>query len=65
MSKFGNCIVCERSFHYSETSALEINLDLAGFGAPSICNHYGCEESVKLSNPVLSAILGRKYHERC
>jgi len=63
MSKFGKCIVCERSFHYSETSMLEVNLDLAGFESPSICNHYGCVESVKLGNPVLSALLGRKFHD--
>ena len=56
MSKFGNCIVCGRSFHYSETSALEVNLDLAGFDAPSICQYYTCEESVRRSNPVLSAL---------
>ena len=63
MSKFGKCIVCERSFHYSETSMLEVNLDLAGFESPSMCNHYGCVESVKLGNPVLSAHLGRKFHD--
>ena len=63
MSKFGKCIVCERSFHYSETSMLEVNLDLAGFESPSMCNHYGCVESGKLGNPVLSALLGRKFHD--
>mgnify|MGYP005823125467 CR=1 FL=1 len=57
MSKFGTCMVCERSFHYSETSELEINLDLIGFGADvHLCQYYTCEESVRRSNPVLSAL---------
>ena len=56
MSKFGKCIVCERSFHYSETSMLEVNLDLAGFDAPSVCNYFSCESEVRHSNPVLTAL---------
>ena len=54
MSKFGNCIVCERRFHYSETSELPVNLDLAGFAAPSVC--LSCENEVRLTNPVLTAL---------
>ncbi len=56
MSKFGKCIVCARRFHYSDTSALTVNLDMAGFDAPSVCNYFSCESEVRRSNPVLSAL---------
>jgi len=37
MSKFGNCVVCDSDFHYSETSDLTVAMDMAGLKVPDIC----------------------------
>jgi len=45
MSKFGNCVVCDSDFHYSETSDLTVAMDMAGLKVPDICMF--CEQKIR------------------
>ena len=45
MSKFGKCVACDSSFHYSETSDLTVAMDMAGLKAPDVCMF--CEQVIQ------------------
>ena len=45
MSKFGNCVVCDSRFHYSETSDLTVAMDMAGLETPDVC--MSCEQLIQ------------------
>jgi len=45
MSKFGRCIVCDDSFHYSEVSELTVSMDIAGLEVPDVCMF--CEQEIR------------------
>ena len=45
MSKFGNCVVCDSRFHYSETSELTVTMDMAGLETPDVC--MSCEALIQ------------------
>jgi len=44
MSKFGNCIACNDSFHYSDVSEMTVVMDMAGLEAPDVCAF--CEQEI-------------------
>ena len=45
MTAFGNCLVCNNDFHYSDVSQLTVEMDMAGLDAPDVCMF--CEQEIR------------------